>query len=39
MSFDTGIVPSSWKEAEVTPIFKAGSRSSVENYRPITSKF
>jgi len=29
-------VPADWKSANVTPIFKKGSRSSVENYRPVS---
>lgn len=29
-------VPSSWKVAMVTPIFKSGSRAAVAKYRPIT---
>src|SRR5271170_3442091 len=29
-------MPSKWKTANVTPVFKKGSRSSPENYRPIS---
>ena len=29
-------VPADWKSANVTPIFKKGTRSSVENYRPVS---
>jgi len=29
-------VPHDWKLANVTPIYKQGSRSSPENYRPIS---
>ena len=31
-----GVVPACWKSANVTPIFKKGSRQSVNNYRPIS---
>ena len=36
LSFSTGVVPSQFKIAKVIPIFKAGSKSSVDNYRPIS---
>ena len=29
-------IPLDWKKANVTPIFKKGDRSSVENYRPVS---
>lgn len=32
----TGMVPMDWKMANVTPVFKSGSKASVENYRPIS---
>ena len=35
-SFDEGVVPSDWKCANVTPIFKKGDRSQAGNYRPIS---
>jgi len=35
-SFDEGIVPSNWKEANVSPIFKKGKRTDAENYRPVS---
>ena len=35
-SFATGIVPDAWKEARVTPIFKAGDMTCISNYRPIS---
>ena len=35
-SFDQGELPSSWLEANVTPLFKKGSRSEPANYRPIS---
>ena len=33
MSLEEGIVPSEWKEANITPLFKKGSRN---NYRPVS---
>ena len=35
-SLDTGIIPDLWKLARVTPIFKAGQKSELTNYRPIS---
>ena len=38
-SLDAGLVPSQWKEAYITPVFKgskAGSRDSCTSYRPIS---
>lgn len=35
-SLDTGVVPSVWKSAYITPIHKKGPKASVENYRPIS---
>ena len=35
-SFKTGAIPSEWKVANVVPVFKKGSKASVENYRPIS---
>jgi len=35
-SIDSGIIPSDWKVANVTPVYKKGSKSRVENYRPIS---
>ena len=32
----TGIFPSDWKLAKVSPIFKNGSKSNLNNYRPIS---
>ena len=32
----TGIVPSDWKEALVTPVFKKGEHYNAANYRPIS---
>ena len=35
-SLTTGIFPSDWKCAKVTPLFKKGSSSDMNNYRPIS---
>ena len=35
-SLNTGVIPSEWKIANVTPVFKKGERSKPENYRPIS---
>ncbi|XP_065664655.1 uncharacterized protein LOC136086290 [Hydra vulgaris] len=35
-SFDNGEIPSSWFKANVTPLFKKGSRIDHSNYRPIS---
>ena len=35
-SLSSGIVPSDWKCAKVTPVFKSGDRSDPSNYRPIS---
>ncbi|KAF4531149.1 hypothetical protein B566_EDAN019185, partial [Ephemera danica] len=34
-SLDTGVVPTAWKHAAVTAIYKGGDRSKACNYRPI----
>ena len=31
-----GKIPSGWKQAEVRPIFKKGSKTSPDNYRPVS---
>ena len=36
LSLATSVFPSEWKKAKVVPIFKAGNKCSVENYRPIS---
>ena len=36
LSLEEGIVPSAWKEANITPLFKKGSRNKPENYRPVS---
>ena len=33
LSLEEGIVPSEWKEANITPLFKKGSRNKPENHR------
>ena len=35
-SLQEGTVPNDWKLANITPLHKNGSRSSPENYRPIS---
>ena len=35
-SLETGELPSQWKEAVITPIFKKGERQNPENYRPVS---
>ena len=35
-SLETGVVPDDWKAANVTPIFKKGSKSEIGNYRPVS---
>lgn len=36
LSLDTGQLPSDWRQATVSPIFKKGSRALPSNYRPIS---
>ena len=36
LSYSTGHIPAEWKLANVVPIHKKGSKSNVENYRPIS---
>ena len=35
-SLEEGRIPDDWRKASVTPIFKKGSRSSANNYRPVS---
>ena len=35
-SLDTGTVPSDWRLANISPIFKKGDRSKASNYRPVS---
>ena len=36
LSLASGEISQEWKNAKVTPIFKAGSETNIENYRPIS---
>ena len=36
LSLEEGIVHSEWKEANITPLFKKGTRNKPENYRPVS---
>ena len=36
MSLQEGIVPLEWKEANIIPLFKNGSRNKPVNYRPVS---
>ena len=35
-SIESGVFPGTWKNAKVNPIFKAGDKDNVNNYRPIS---
>ena len=35
-SLDTGVLPESWLQANISPIYKKGDRTQAENYRPIS---
>ena len=35
-SIDSGEIPDDWKQANVVPIFKKGSKGDVNNYRPVS---
>ena len=36
LSLEGGIIPSEWKETNITPLFKKGSKNKPENYRPVS---
>ena len=35
-SFDTGIIPTEWKRAHITALFKSGDKAEPGNYRPVS---
>ena len=35
-SLENNEIPEDWKKANISPIFKKGDRSNVENYRPVS---
>ena len=35
LSLKEEVVPGAWKEANIMPLFKTGSRNKSENYRPV----
>ena len=35
LTISSGVIPSEWKDARVTPIFKSGKKNDENNYRPI----
>ena len=35
-SLNSGVLPSDWRRAHITPIFKKGSKVSPVNYRPVS---
>ena len=36
LCFDSCLVPSQWKTAYITPVFKSGNRTNPSNYRPVS---
>ena len=36
LSLTTHIFPDTWKQGKISPVFRAGSTSSIENYHPIS---
>ena len=36
LSLKEGVVPFEWKEANIVPLFKKGSRNKSDNYRPVS---
>lgn len=35
LSLNTGVFPCKWKKAKITPVYKNGSTTDIQNYRPI----
>jgi ribonuclease P/MRP protein subunit RPP40 len=36
LTLKSGVVPTEWKDAGVTPLFKKGKKTDVQNYRPVS---
>ncbi len=36
LSIEVGVVPQDWRDANVIPLFKKGSKSQAQNYRPVS---
>ena len=36
LCYNTGIIPSEWKSANIVPIYKQGDKAVISNYRPIS---
>ena len=36
LSLDTGTLPSDWRDANISPVFKKGGKHTASNYRPVS---